>query len=56
MNQDKIFHNYELIKRNSSGIYINKYEDYKNRRIIISQNKKLNSMNNELNILMIPLG
>lgn len=67
MNQDKIFPNYELIKRNSSGIYINitiftimgistsivryinKYEDFKNRRIIISQNKKLNSMNNELN-------
>jgi len=35
--------------------YINKYQDFRNRTIIISQNKKLNTMNSELNRLNVYL-
>ena len=69
INRNIIFPNYELIKINGIGLYINitiftimgisasivryinKYEDFRNRHIIISQNRKLNEMNNELNRL-----
>lgn len=35
--------------------YINKYEDFRNRSIIIAQNKRLNKLNNELNRLNVHL-
>ncbi|HEY5523765.1 MAG TPA: GGDEF domain-containing protein [Clostridium sp.] len=71
---DTIFPNYELVKIDHQGLYINitiftiigivvsivryinKCEDFRNRLIIVSQNRKLNEMNNELNRLNGYLG
>lgn len=73
MNISTIFPDYEILKIDHQGLYINvviftimgisasimryinKYEDFRHRHIIISQNKKLNEMNNELNRLNVYL-